>query len=61
MIVIIPEKSKKEIPDRMSRYFQSMNIEYFAVPEQLGSDDSCRQLGTADSLRLIADKIKVSY
>lgn len=49
--MIIPEANKKDIPEEINRYFPNLNIDYFTVPEHKG---------TAESLRLVGEKIKVS-
>uniref|UniRef100_A0A182M0N2 Translation initiation factor eIF2B subunit gamma n=1 Tax=Anopheles culicifacies TaxID=139723 RepID=A0A182M0N2_9DIPT len=51
VLVIVQESEKSEIQQRMDRLQLKLKLEYYSIP----TDSEC---GTADSLRLVSDKIK---
>lgn len=54
ILVIVPDVHEKQIADAINSLFPSVNFELFPIP-------SSDELGTAESLRLAANKIKSDF
>lgn len=57
MIIIAPESIAEAVQDVPDKYDLSIKLDVVSLPE-FGADDE--ELGTADAIRIVKDKIKVN-